>query len=70
MRQIETWPIFVECDTSGLVDGAEFTEAVYANGTYAYGNVQGARKTIPAYTTDSQKVLDRAGLGAPGLPEE
>ncbi len=63
VRQFQNWPIYVECDTSGYVDGSMFSGAVYTNGTYAYTNVQGARKTIPAYTTDPKKVLKRAGFG-------
>jgi len=58
-----SWLIFVSCDTSGYVDGGGFSGNVYANGTFAYTNTQGARKTIPAYTTDATKVLDRARLG-------
>jgi len=63
VRSMPNWPIFVACDTSGYVDGDDFSGNVYANGTFAYTNTQGARKTIPAYTTDASKVLERAGLG-------
>lgn len=63
VRSMSSWPIFVACDTSGYVDGDQFSGNVYANGTFAYTNTQGARKTIPAYTTDASKVLERAGLG-------
>jgi hypothetical protein len=63
VSSMPSWPIFVECDTSGYVDGDKFSGYVYSNGTFAYTNTQGARKTIPAYTTDASKVLDRAGLG-------
>jgi hypothetical protein len=63
VRSMSSWPIFVECDTSGYADGDQFSGNVYANGTFAYTNTQGARKTIPAYTTDASKVLERAGLG-------
>ena len=58
-----SWLIFVSCDTSGYVDGGGFSGNVYTNGTFAYTNTQGARKTIPAYTTDATKVLDGARLG-------
>ena len=61
VRSLNTWPIYVECDTAAYVDGSEFNEVVYANGTYAYTNVQGAGKTIPAYTTDHAKILKRKG---------
>jgi hypothetical protein len=57
------WPIFVECNTSGRVDGDRFSGHIYRNGTFAYTNTQGARMTIPAYTTDPSKVLELAGLG-------
>ncbi len=66
VRAFENWPIFVECNTAGYADGDEFSSAVYTNGTYAYTNVQGARKTIPAYTTDPSKVLKRVGLDGGG----
>jgi hypothetical protein len=63
VRSMSSWPIFVECDTAGYVDGDQFSGHVYSNGTFAYTNTQGARKTIPSYTTDASKVLARAGLG-------
>lgn len=62
VRPIPSWPIFVECDTSGYVDGQRFSGDVYPNGTFAYTNTQGARKTVPAYTTDPSKILGRAGV--------
>lgn len=61
VRTMDSWPIFVECDNTGYVDGADFTSTVYTDGTFAYNNTQGARKTIPAYTTDALKVLKRNG---------
>ena len=70
VREFQNWPIYVECDTSRYADGDSFTSAVYTNGTYAYTNVQGARKTIPAYTTDPKKVLDRVGLGDDSSPSK
>ena len=61
VRSMDTWPIYVECDTAGYVDGSDFTSAVYADGIYDYTNVQRAKKTIPAYTTSPAKMLKRKG---------
>ena len=64
VRSYPSWPVFVECDNAKYVDGDDFSSTVYMNGTFPYTNIQGARKTVPSYTTDPKKVLNRAGLGA------
>ena len=61
-RRLNHEKIFVECSTSGFVDGSTFGEAVYSFSTFTYHNVLGAPKTVPAFTTDPKAVLKKHGL--------
>ncbi|WP_043588957.1 hypothetical protein [Geminisphaera colitermitum] len=51
--------IFVECDTSGLVDGQSVNKLLWPDGIYSYTNTLGAGMTIPRYTTSEQKAVLR-----------
>lgn len=62
VREMNYWPIFVRCDTTGYVDGSRFSDTVYADGTFSYTSTHDAKKTIPAYTTNTTEVLKRAKL--------
>lgn len=62
VRRLDTWPIFVECDTAGYIDGGSFTGVVYSDGTFSYETIRNARRTIPAYTTNASKVLKNSGF--------
>ncbi len=47
---------FVECNTTNLVDGETYASEVFVDGTYSYANTLGARRTIPAFTTNALKI--------------
>jgi hypothetical protein len=60
-EKIPVSPVFVECDSSKYVDGYKFDEYVFYDGNFTYGNVQGAKKTIVAFTTNRDKFLKKSG---------
>jgi len=56
--------VFVECDTAGLVDDAQWSGTIWKIGTFSYTNATGAMATIPKYTAIPESAV-KALMGAP-----
>jgi len=63
--KVDLGKVFIETDTTGLVDKAHWRGIIWAVGTYSYTGSSGHHRTIPAYTVSPDRAYAALAQAAP-----